>query len=117
MSLTSIIPNEFLEIDNYDHFNRLLVGVYIRQEDHTFIRGRLAHIRSGNVFKMVNPIEGEDDNTISTLYRAYKDAMYDNKQHQVIIHCTTLEDYEKETNLKEYEFEPPDDDPCRKKFY
>lgn len=98
------IPKEFYEISKYDHYNRQLNEVYIQKEDGNFIQGRLALIKEGNIFKLSK--DGK-------LYRAISTTDYDAKLHQVIIHCTTLDDYNKEMYLKQYTFEKPYNDPCR----
>lgn len=106
-NLTKVIPKKFYEIDQYDHFNRLLVEVYLRKSDRTWVKGRLAFVRSGCVFKTIsNGIESE-------LYRAISDAMYDKKEDEVVVECTTLQEYYEETELTEYEFTKPEYDPCR----
>lgn len=111
-NLTNVIPKRFYEINDYDHFNRLLVGVYLRQSDMSWIRGRLALVKAGNVFKTVNALYGTE-HTDGTLYRAISDAMYDKKDDQVIVECTTLEEYEEEVSLQDYTFTEPNYDPCR----
>lgn len=111
--LTLSIPREFYEVDNYDHSNRLLKGIYIRQEDGSFKRARMANIKNGNIFKMVNSLN-DNEETETTLYRAFRDALYSKKMNNVVIYATTLEEYENEINLKPYIFEEPKDDPCRK---
>lgn len=101
------IPKEFYEIDKYDHYNRRLNEVYIQKENGTFIQGRFALIRAGNVFKLSK--DGK-------LYRALAMCDYDAKLHQAIIYCTTLDDYNEENRiaLKQYIFDKPVDDPCRR---
>ena len=112
-NLTISTPKKFIEKCEYDKHNRLLMGVYILTKDNKWIRGRLALIKNGYLFKLVNTYKGEGANTDATVYRAYKDAMYNSKDDSMIVYATTLEDYNKDVNLEEYKFEPPEDDPCR----
>lgn len=111
-NLSNNIPVEFTEVDNYDHQNRLLKAVYVLQNDESWKRIRLALVKAGNIFKMVDSLE-ENEDSYETIYRAIRDAQFDKKQNSIIIECTTLGDYNEEINLKEYTFQTPTYDPCR----
>lgn len=121
MDKSSVIPKEFLEVDDYDRSNRLLRKIYIRQPDDAYgneqyKRGRMANVKRGNVFAIVDPLIKEPiDFSKITKYRAIEDAYFSKKQNQVVIKVTTLEDYLEEQSVKSGVFEVPDYDPCRKK--
>lgn len=120
--ITNVIPKEFYEIDNFDRNNRQLVGIFIRQPDDSYgnevyKRGRLANVKKGNVFVIVNgsipsdyEVKPED-----TRYRATSDAYFSRKLNQVMIDATTLDDYLEEQSVESDDFKVPDYDPCRKK--
>ena len=121
MDESNVIPKEFLEIDDYDRSNRLLRKIYIRQPDDAYgneqyKRGRMANIKKGNVFAIVDPLIKEPiDFSNCIKYRALTDAYFSRKQNQVVIKATTLDDYLEEQSVKNRVFEEPDYDPCRKK--
>ena len=112
-ALTYEIPREFFQVRDYDKFNNLLYGVYVKMYDGSFKRTRMALLTNGCVFKLVNElIEKEED--VTTLYRAYDNPQYDKKLKQVIVKATTLEEYLKEVNMEELPFIPPTNEICRK---
>ena len=111
INLVENIPDKFYEINDYDHYNRTLVKVYLRQIDDTWIRGRLANIKAGNIFKIVDI--SKDSSTDAVIYRAINGAKYDVKEDRVIVEATTLDDYEKEINLDTYTYDSLSGDPCR----
>ena len=108
--LTYDIPKQFYRKDNYDLYNRALYNTYIKMVDGTYKKTRLALVKNGCIFKLYNPLTKEE----SVEYRAYKNAMYSKKEQRVVVFATTLEEYNKENNLPEYEFIPPTDEICRK---
>lgn len=109
INLIDNIPDRFFEVSDYDHYNRLLVKVYIKQADDTWIRGRLANVKAGNIFKVVDQTSNQE----SVVYRAATGAKYDVKEDRVIVEATTLQDYEDETSLDNYTYESLQGDPCR----
>ena len=102
-------PDAFYEISDYDKYKRELKWVYIKQNDSSFIRGRMTHIRAGNIFKLVN----KDHNLEGPIYRALDDAIYDKKSNEVYVNATLLDDYNKEINHIEYRFDKPINNLCR----
>ena len=111
VNLVDNIPDKFYEINDYDHYNRTLVKVFLRQIDDSWIRGRLANIKAGNIFKVVD-MNG-NSSTDATIYRAINGAKYDVKEDRIVVEATTLEDYENEVGLDTYTYESLQGDPCR----
>ena len=102
-------PKDKYTISGYDRYHRELMECYIRQDDSSYIRGRLCMIKAGNVFKVIPMNKNLDD---YENYRAIEDAIYDKKSDEVYVKAILWDDYKKETSDKGYIFIEPKDDIC-----
>ena len=89
------IPDNFFEVSDYDRYKRELKHVYVKQNDSSYIRERMCHLKAGNVFKLIE--KGKDLN--EKIYRAISDAIYDKKSDEVFIEAVLMEDYIEETSF------------------
>ena len=106
----SEFPKDKLVISDYDRYHRELMECYIKQNNSSYIRGRLCFIKAGNVFKLI-PKDKNLDNYED--FRALEDAIYDKKSDEVYVKAVFWSDYKKELAYEEYKFVEPKDDPCR----
>ena len=108
--LSPNIPERFYEQSDVDWYGRALVNTYIKQTDGTYKKARLANVKVGNIFKLVNV--GDDVNA-AIEYRASSDAIYSQTLNQVVIEAVKYSDYQAEINEPDYKFVTPTNKLCR----
>lgn len=107
LSLSAIIPDRFYEEKDVDWYGRLITNTYIKQKDGTFKKGRLANLKAGNIFKLIDPTKEKIDDVNIPEYRALKDCMFCETQDNVVVYATLYAEYKQEVELPPYKFEPP----------